>query len=250
MVHGFHAGNGSEYVDRRVAQLLHELHVGPLAESRSRRSSDNAPRGAGIRPLLANVFLHHALDLWVRRCRRRHAAGRMRLAATPMTSCFQSRSDAPCEVRARTERGRNGPIEFGWKAAERHRRGSGRRPETFDFLGFMRSDPTGTVHGASEDSAPADDGEARGVAARHAAANIAGAERGSRYSCPHGDGVAPWFGVGSRGSSADFLPRSCLRGDAVPKSVRERRAWRKPHRAHASPTLLDTVICVRGGGGV
>ena len=80
MVHGFHAGNGSEYVDRRVAQLLHELHVGQLAESRSRRSSDNAPRGAGIRPLLANVFLHYALDLWVRRCRRRHAAGRMRPA--------------------------------------------------------------------------------------------------------------------------------------------------------------------------
>ena len=27
-------------------------------------------------------------------------------------------------------------IEFGWKVAERYRRGSGRRPETFDFLGF------------------------------------------------------------------------------------------------------------------
>ena len=27
-------------------------------------------------------------------------------------------------------------LEFGWRAAEQHRRGSGRRPETFDFLGF------------------------------------------------------------------------------------------------------------------
>ena len=74
---------------------------------------------------------------------------------------------------------------------------------------------------------------------------------------PHGDGVLPWFGAGSRGLPADFTPRSCLRGhgvlgtlvarpqmgrrgrrrsmraghersqDAVPKSVRERHARRK-----------------------
>ena len=43
VVHGFHADNGSEYVNHRVAKLLHKLHVGQFTKSRPRRSNDNAP---------------------------------------------------------------------------------------------------------------------------------------------------------------------------------------------------------------
>ena len=129
------------------------------------------------------AILHYALDRWVRQRQRRHAAGRMRLVrcADDFVPTFRSRSDAHRMKQALGTRlaklglalsaDRTRLIEFGCKAAERHRRGSGRRPETFDFLGFMRSDPTGTIHGASQDPAPADDGEAQGAAARHAAAN-------------------------------------------------------------------------------
>ncbi|XWR14859.1 reverse transcriptase domain-containing protein (plasmid) [Sinorhizobium meliloti] len=35
------------------------------------------PQGAGISPLLANIFLHYILDLWVHQWRRRHARGRI-----------------------------------------------------------------------------------------------------------------------------------------------------------------------------
>ena len=38
---GFHADNGSEYVNRRVAKLLNKLHV-EFTKSRPRRSNDNA----------------------------------------------------------------------------------------------------------------------------------------------------------------------------------------------------------------
>ena len=41
-VKGFHADNGSEYVNRRVANLLNKLHVGQFTKSRARRSNDNA----------------------------------------------------------------------------------------------------------------------------------------------------------------------------------------------------------------
>ena len=41
-VNGFHADNGSEYVNRQVAELLHKLHVGEFTKSRPRRSNDNA----------------------------------------------------------------------------------------------------------------------------------------------------------------------------------------------------------------
>ena len=39
---GFHADNGSEYVNRVVAKLLNKLRVGEFTKSRPRRSNDNA----------------------------------------------------------------------------------------------------------------------------------------------------------------------------------------------------------------
>ena len=39
---GFHADNGSEYVNHRVARLLDKLHVEEFTKSRPRRSNDNA----------------------------------------------------------------------------------------------------------------------------------------------------------------------------------------------------------------
>ena len=42
VINGFHADNGSEYVNRQVAELLHKLHVGEFTKSRPRRSNDNA----------------------------------------------------------------------------------------------------------------------------------------------------------------------------------------------------------------
>ena len=42
VVKGFHADNGSEYINRRVAALLNKLHVGEFTKSRARHSNDNA----------------------------------------------------------------------------------------------------------------------------------------------------------------------------------------------------------------
>ena len=41
-VKGFHADNGSEYINHRVAALLNKLHVGEFTKSRARRTNDNA----------------------------------------------------------------------------------------------------------------------------------------------------------------------------------------------------------------
>ena len=41
-VKGFHADNGSEYINHQVANLLNKLHVGQFTKSRARRSNDNA----------------------------------------------------------------------------------------------------------------------------------------------------------------------------------------------------------------
>ena len=42
VVLGFHADNGSEYVNRTVAEMLNKLHVPDFTKSRARRSNDNA----------------------------------------------------------------------------------------------------------------------------------------------------------------------------------------------------------------
>ena len=41
-VQGFHADNGSEYINHQVAGLLNKLHIGTFTKSRARRSNDNA----------------------------------------------------------------------------------------------------------------------------------------------------------------------------------------------------------------
>ena len=44
VVLGFHADNGSEYINHRVAALLNKLHIPDFTKSRARRSNDNALR--------------------------------------------------------------------------------------------------------------------------------------------------------------------------------------------------------------
>ena len=50
----------------------------------------------GISPLLANIFLHYVLDLWVHQWRRRHARGRVIIVryADDFVMGFQYAADA------------------------------------------------------------------------------------------------------------------------------------------------------------
>jgi RNA-directed DNA polymerase len=41
------------------------LNAGVLADGQWTRSDVGTPQGGGISPLLANVYLHYAFDLWV-----------------------------------------------------------------------------------------------------------------------------------------------------------------------------------------
>ena len=41
-IRGFHADNGSEYINHRVAELLNKLHIGEFTKSRARHTNNNA----------------------------------------------------------------------------------------------------------------------------------------------------------------------------------------------------------------
>jgi RNA-directed DNA polymerase len=135
--------------DARVVRLIKKwLHAGVLEEGRLEQSELGTVQGGSISPLLANIYLHYAFDLWVKQWRGRHARGDVIVVryADDWIAGFQHRDDAERFQRAVMERlGQFGLklhsdktrlIEFGRFARDnRRRRGQG-KPQTFDFLGF------------------------------------------------------------------------------------------------------------------
>src|SRR5215470_11325981 len=64
--------------DPRVLRLIERwLKAGILESGRWEPVAVGTPQGSGISPLLANVFLHYVVDLWVHQWRRRQAAGQV-----------------------------------------------------------------------------------------------------------------------------------------------------------------------------
>ena len=135
--------------DRRMLHLIQKwLKVGVLEDGKVRASDRGTAQGAVISPLLANIYLHHVLDLWAESWRRHEATGDMIIVryADDFIVGFQHEGDARRfldELRNRLEEyaltlhpEKTRLIEFGRFAAEnRKRRGLG-KPETFNFLGF------------------------------------------------------------------------------------------------------------------
>jgi RNA-directed DNA polymerase len=135
--------------DPRIIRLIRKwLKAGVLEDGVVTVSDKGTGQGAVISPLLANIYLHYVLDLWVERWRRREATGDMVIVryADDFIVGFQHESDARRFLDALRERlgkfalslhsEKTRLIEFGRFAAEnRKRRGVG-KPETFNFLGF------------------------------------------------------------------------------------------------------------------
>jgi RNA-directed DNA polymerase len=135
--------------DRRILRLIQKwLSAGVLHDGTWSASAVGTPQGATASPLLANVYLHYAFDLWVQQWRSRYARGAVSVVryADDFIIGFQEESDARRFVEDLRERLRKFSLElhpdktrllrFGrFAALNRQERGEG-RPETFDFLGF------------------------------------------------------------------------------------------------------------------
>jgi len=62
--------------DRRIVRLIQKwLKAGVMEEGRWIESEQGTPQGSVISPILANVYLHYVLDLWVDQWRRKKAVG-------------------------------------------------------------------------------------------------------------------------------------------------------------------------------
>ena len=123
------------------------LKAGIMEEGRHIESKEGTPQGGVISPLLANIYLHYALDEWFEKRFKPGAKGYVQLVryCDDFVMACQEKEDAEGFLRELKERlGKYGlriseektkVIEFGrriWKCSQ----GTGERVPTFDFLGF------------------------------------------------------------------------------------------------------------------
>ena len=135
--------------DPRILRLVRKwLRAGVSEDGTWSKTEVGTPQGAVISPLLANIYLHYAFDLWVQQWRKKFAFGDVIVVryADDFVLGFQHRGEAERFLRVLGERldqfgltlhpDKTRLIEFGrFAAASRARRGQG-KPETFNFLGF------------------------------------------------------------------------------------------------------------------
>ena len=135
--------------DRRMVRLLMKwLKAGVMEGGELLETEEGTPQGGIISPLLANIFLHYAIDLWVQQWRKRPARGQVYIVryADDVVMGFQYESDARAMRKALAERLAAFKLElhpektrvfrFGRFARRDSARDGRQRPETFDFLGF------------------------------------------------------------------------------------------------------------------
>jgi RNA-directed DNA polymerase len=135
--------------DKRVLRLIQKwLRAGVIENGEWSSTEAGTAQGASVSPLLSNVFLHYAFDLWADQWRRRNSRGDVVLVrfADDYVAGFERREDAErflADLRGRfAEFGlvlhpeKTRLIEFGRFAAQNRERRGLRKPDTFDFLGF------------------------------------------------------------------------------------------------------------------
>jgi RNA-directed DNA polymerase len=146
--------------DKRIQRMVKRFLRAGIAEDGSVTiSDDGTPQGGVVSPILANIYLHYALDLWFEKVYRKSCTGFARLIryADDFVVCFQYKPDAErfreglgkrlCKFGLEVEPMKTKVMEFGRFAIQNAKK-RGRRAETFDFLGLThycgsRKDGTG-----------------------------------------------------------------------------------------------------------
>src|SRR6202521_139490 len=138
--------------DKRVVRLIRRwLAAGVLEDGAWTLSETGTPQGGSISPLAANLYMHYVFDLWAQQWRRTTAQGEMIIVRylDDFIVGFQYRDDAERFLTALRERlGQFGLtlhpdktrlLEFGRYAAQNRQERGEKKPETFQFLGFVHS---------------------------------------------------------------------------------------------------------------
>src|SRR5664279_355359 len=139
---------GHRIGDKLVLRMVKRfLKAGIMEDGNLKASDEGTPQGGSISPILSNIYLHYALDIWFEKVFRKSCTGVARLIrfADDFVVCFQRGEDADrfCvelgerlgKFNLEVEPTKTKVVEFGRFAAKRAAV-DGKKPETFDFLGF------------------------------------------------------------------------------------------------------------------
>ena len=135
--------------DRSVLRLIRKwINIGVMEEGRLLVTKTGTGQGQVISPLLANIYLHYVLDEWFEgevKPRLRGEAYESRYV-DDFILCFQYREDAERVLAALTKRfekyglalhpEKTRLLEFGRSALAKSEEPGGKKPGSFDFLGF------------------------------------------------------------------------------------------------------------------
>jgi RNA-directed DNA polymerase len=134
--------------DGSILRLIRKwINAGVIEEGRLLSTETGTGQGQVISPLLANIYLHHVLDVWFEKEVQPRLRGRAYLIRylDDFVICFQYEADAKRVSEVLPKRfGRYGLelhpdktrlIAFGCKALKEAEK-DGKKPATFDFLGF------------------------------------------------------------------------------------------------------------------
>jgi RNA-directed DNA polymerase len=136
--------------DKRLVRLLMKwMKAGVMKDGVLHEVKAGTPQGGVISPLLANIYLHYVLDLWVQSWRGKQGRGEVYFVryADDFVVGLQSEQDAKAlrrELEVRLAKfglelhpEKTRVLRFGrFARADRERQGLG-KPETFEFLGFL-----------------------------------------------------------------------------------------------------------------
>lgn len=129
---------------RLVARFLKS---GVMEEGKVEATQIGTPQGGNLSPVLSNIFLHYVLDLWFEKKVKPTFKGYSRYCrfADDFVVCFERENEAQTFgklLRERLEKfglkvseKKSRILEFGRRAWKKYQEG-GKKPATFDFLGF------------------------------------------------------------------------------------------------------------------
>jgi group II intron reverse transcriptase/maturase len=138
--------------DGSILRLIAKwLHAGVLEGERRTNTGEGSVQGAVISPLLANLYLHYVLDLWIEKVVKPRSRGAVQLIryCDDFIIGFENKEDAEQVNEAlkarlskfglRLNEEKTRLISFGRKAWQDWKNKGGPKPPTFNFLGLTHA---------------------------------------------------------------------------------------------------------------
>lgn len=127
--------------DRPLIRLIVKwLKAGVMEENQVVHPATGTPQGGVISPILANIYLHFVLDLWIKKVVARHCKGRvlLRRYADDSVVCFEREDDARAYLRVLPKRLEKFGLSLAVEksALVRFDRRAPEQSGKFTFLGF------------------------------------------------------------------------------------------------------------------